>query len=84
MTRNQLGFSMVETLIALLLFAISVLGLSGLQAMALSKNKSAELKTTALLAADDLADRMRANLVAVQAGNYNLPAGADNSCSAVH
>ena len=75
---------MIETLIAVLVFALAVLGMAGTQMVSLSNNKSADLKTTASLLVDDMADRMRANHAAVTGGKYNNAVGADLACSAVH
>lgn len=75
---------MFETLIAILIFAIAVIGQAGLQTMAQANNKSADLKTMAIVLANDMSDRMRANLIGANAGNYNNPAPMDNGCKAVH
>jgi type IV pilus assembly protein PilV len=82
--RYQHGFSMLETLVAVLIFALAVLGQAGMQMVSLSNNKGADVKSNALLLVDDLADRMRANREAVTGGSYNNPAAADLGCSAVH
>lgn len=55
------GFTLVELMVALLVLAIGLLGLAGLQAKSLSNNHGAYLRTQAVLLAEDMADRMRAN-----------------------
>jgi type IV pilus assembly protein PilV len=55
-----------------------------LQVVGIANNQSATLRTIATLQAYDLADRMRANLSGVNAGNYKNVAAADNACRAAH
>jgi type IV pilus assembly protein PilV len=58
---NIRGFSLVELMVAILVVAIGLLGLAGLQVTGLSSNHNAYLGTQATLLAQDMADRMRAN-----------------------
>ncbi len=78
------GFSLLEVLVALVIFSLAVLAQARLQWLSLSNTKSADLKTTAALLAADLADRMRANREAVAGGSYSLSAGTDRGCAAMH
>ena len=80
--RAQAGFTLIEVMIAVLILSIGLLGLAGLQAAALQTNQSAFTRSQATAFAYDLADRMRANMPGVIAGNYN-PANAEltNSCT---
>jgi len=57
------GFSLVEVLVAVLVLTIGLLGLAALQITGVRANDSAELRTTATLAAHDVADRVRADPV---------------------
>lgn len=73
------GFTLIEVLIALVIFAIAYLALTAMQVRALRDNYSAYLRSQASSLAYDLADRVRANPVGAQAGNYAIaacPAGA--------
>lgn len=67
---GQQGVGLIEVLVALLLLSISVLGFAALQLRAVDASTSANSQVTAMNIASDLAERMRANLQAVSAGNY--------------
>jgi type IV pilus assembly protein PilV len=71
---SQGGFTLLEVLIAIVVLALGLLGLAGLQAASLRNNHSAYLRSQATLLAYDMADRMRANPEAVKNGDYNKPA----------
>lgn len=64
------GFTLLEVLIALVVLSIGLLGLAGLQSTGLRFNQSAGMRTQATQLAYDMSDRMRANMVAVNAGSY--------------
>lgn len=59
--RPQSGFTLVEVLVTVIILAIGILGLAGLQIAGMRSNHSAFLRTQATLAASDLMDRMRVN-----------------------
>ncbi|MDH5325357.1 MAG: type IV pilus modification protein PilV [Gammaproteobacteria bacterium] len=65
------GATMVEVLVSLLILSLGLLGVAGLQTTGLRSNQSAYLRSQATHIASDMADRMRANLPAVDAGNYD-------------
>ena len=61
-TRNrQTGFSLIEILIALFVFAIGILTVAGLQIVSKRTNHEAVQRTTATYLAYDIIERMRAN-----------------------
>jgi type IV pilus assembly protein PilV len=68
---NQHGFNLIEVLVTLVLFAIGLLGLAGLQTRSLSNTHASVYRTIASQQAYDLADRIAANLAGVIAGNYD-------------
>jgi type IV pilus assembly protein PilV len=75
-TGRQSGFSLLEILVAIVVLSIGLLGLAGLQAVSLSNNQAAYYRSIASQQVYDMADRIRANLAGVGAGNYNaLAAG---------
>jgi type IV pilus assembly protein PilV len=60
MNKNA-GFTLIEVLIAMVVLAIGLLGLAGLQVTSLRNNLSAYNRSQATQLSYDLADRMRAN-----------------------
>ena len=61
MMNRYKGFTLVEVLIAMVVLAVGLLGLAGLQATGLKNNQSAYYRSQASQMAYDIADRMRAN-----------------------
>ena len=55
------GFTLLEVLIALLIFSLGVLGMAALLVLSVQTNHSAYLRTQASFLAQSMADRMRAN-----------------------
>lgn len=75
MTRRSIrGFTLLEVLIALLIFSLGLLGMAGLLTVSVKTNHSAYLRTQAFLLAQDMADRMRANGAGLWANAYTLNA----------
>ncbi len=76
--RKSTGFTLIEVLIAVVILSIGLLGLAGLQTLALKQNNSSQGRSQAVELINDLADRMRANRDGVDNGNYVLlPAPAN-------
>jgi len=61
MNKNT-GFTLIEVLIAMLVLAVGLLGLAGLQATSLKNNQSAYNRSQATQLAYDMTDRIRSNL----------------------
>ena len=76
MTRIQRGTTLVETLVALLVLSIGLLGVAALQVNALQTNLSSHVRSQASVLAYDIADRMRANRAIALSGGYNIAYGA--------
>jgi type IV pilus assembly protein PilV len=72
---KQSGFTLIEVLVAIVVLSLGLLGLAGLQAASLRNNQTAYYRGIATQQAYDMADRLRANLAGVRAGNYNNLAG---------
>ena len=68
--KSQKGFTMVETLVALVVLAIGLLGIAALYLNSLQAGRSAIYRTQAVNLAADLADRIRANRTAL--GSYAI------------
>ncbi|HEX9773028.1 MAG TPA: type IV pilus modification protein PilV [Steroidobacteraceae bacterium] len=67
MIHQARGFTLVEGLIALLVLSIGMLGIAALYVETLQSGRSAQVRTQAVSIAADLADRIRANRVPVDA-----------------
>lgn len=85
---RQRGVSLIEVLMAVLIFSIGLIGLAGLMVMATRSNHSAYQRTQVTFLASTMADRMGANPVGVWSGFYTstgYPVAAstasNNDCS---
>jgi type IV pilus assembly protein PilV len=65
--RPQRGVTMVESLVALVILSVGMLGIAGLYVSGVKAGRSALLRTQAVNLASDMADRIRANRRAVDA-----------------
>lgn len=65
------GFTILEVLIALLVFSLGLLGMAGLLVISVKTNHSAYLRTQASFLAQSMGDRMRANVPNVWTGDYD-------------
>ncbi|MGB7931059.1 MAG: type IV pilus modification protein PilV [Gammaproteobacteria bacterium] len=59
--RTQIGFSLLEVLIALVVLSIGLLGHSKIQALGVRASAEANLRTQATFLVNDMMERMRAN-----------------------
>lgn len=79
--RDQRGSTLIETLVALVVLSIGLLGHANMQTLGLRTNTQSYWRTQAGILAIDMADRMRANRAGVATGGYNnittLPADAE-------
>jgi type IV pilus assembly protein PilV len=69
------GYSLLEVLVALVILAIGLLGLAGMQLHGLRDNHSAFLRSQATHLAAEIIDRMQANREAALAGEYDIKTG---------
>ena len=72
---RQTGFTLIEVMVTVIVLAIGLLGLAGLQATSLAFNSTAYQRSQATSLAYDIADRMRANVVAARNGAYDVNFG---------
>ncbi len=78
--RRAAGFTLVEVLVTLVIFAFGMLGVAGLQMISLSNMDSAQYRSVASLKTSEMAERIRAN----PGLNYSGVAGADHNCRTSH
>ncbi|MFK7864757.1 MAG: type IV pilus modification protein PilV [Pseudohongiellaceae bacterium] len=74
--RFQGGTTLMEVLVSLLVLSGGMLGMAGVQTVSLRNNQTAYYRTQATALSLDMVERLRANIVAVQAGGYDNVAGA--------
>jgi type IV pilus assembly protein PilV len=58
---SQRGVSMIEALVAMLVLALGVMGLAGIQTRTLVEGRTSNSRTVAVQMADDLLDRIQSN-----------------------
>lgn len=74
---RQAGTSLIEVLVTMVIIAIGLLGLAGLQATSMKNNQGANNRSEATVLAYDIIDRMRANRAGAASGSYNIALGSD-------
>ncbi len=75
MHKRHSGFNLIENMVTLFIISVGMLGIAGMQLTALKVNQNSHYYSQALILGKDLADRMRANMVGVVNGHYDLGAG---------
>lgn len=68
---SQSGFTLLEVMIAMVIFSIGLLGLAGLQARGIQSTSMSQGRSIAIIQAYDMADRIRANATGRINGNYD-------------
>jgi type IV pilus assembly protein PilV len=66
------GFSLVEVLISIVVLSIGLLGAAGLMGASLRNTNTAYYRSQATVLADDILDRMRANITAARDEDYDI------------
>ena len=69
--RRHRGVSLIELLVAILIFAFGMLGLAGLQNRTLGFSQVSLYRSQATALSDDVLDRMRADRASAKAGRWN-------------
>lgn len=69
--RQQLGVSLIELLVAILIFAFGMLGLAGLQNRTLGFSQVSLYRSQATALSDDVLDRMRADRASAKSGGWD-------------
>lgn len=75
--RSMRGASLLEVLVAIVVLAIGMLGVAGMQTNALKFNHTASVRTQATYLAYEIADAMRANFQEAVDGRYDLALNAN-------
>lgn len=60
-TSSQDGFTLLEVMIAMVIFAVGMMGLAGIQGLSLENSHSSYTRSQAILLAYEMVDRMKAN-----------------------
>lgn len=69
--QSEQGFTLLEVLIAVLVFSFGLLGIAGMMTISVRNNHNGYLRSQANFLAENMLDRMRANPTAVWNGWYN-------------
>jgi type IV pilus assembly protein PilV len=77
--RAQAGHGLIEAMISIFVVSIGFLGFAGLQVTGLAAASDSLFRSKAIYLSYQMADRVRANLPAVQAGSYNSLSGTGSS-----
>lgn len=75
---RESGFGMIEILIALLIMGVGLLGMASLQSRSLSMTTDSQNRSQAILLANDIIERARANHE--NAGSYVIAADTNVTC----
>jgi type IV pilus assembly protein PilV len=73
---RQEGFSLIETLIAVLVLSVGLLGMAALQMNAIKNNQLSLQRSQAVVMINFMLDSMRANRADAANGNYDTRSGA--------
>lgn len=81
MKKNS-GITLIEVLIAILIFSTSILGVAAMQASSLKISNNSGSLSVAVFQASNMVDRMLANPQGIDDGDYNAisGAGSDPAC----
>lgn len=66
---EQRGFSLIEAIVAFLILSIGMLGIASLQMLSLKAGHTAELRTLAVIKAEEMFERVRNNPLALDPDN---------------
>ena len=82
--QKQYGFSLIEVLIAMFVFSFALLGIAGMMSISIRSNHNGYLRSQAIIASNNMAAQMRANVAGLWSGTYNgsAPIAISTSCDA--
>jgi type IV pilus assembly protein PilV len=81
---NHSGFTLIEILIAIVIFSVGLLGIAGIMTVSVRNNQNGYLRSQAVILANDMAAKMRANVSGLWEGAYNgaAPVAQATTCDA--
>lgn len=80
--KNQRGVSLIEVMVAVIVFSVGLLGLAAMQVNSIRFNESASVRGHAVFLAYEMADRMRANPAAkADPSGYAMSFGGAPGCA---
>lgn len=80
--KSEQGFTLIEVLVAVLVFSFGLLGIAGMMTISVRNNHNGYLRSQANFLAENMMDRMRANPTALWAGAYDgLAADGITDCT---
>lgn len=71
-SKNQIGSSLLEVLVTILILSFGLLGIAALTTSSLQSVKMSQFQSVAMQLANEYADRMRGNARGVTANNYSI------------
>src|SRR5690349_2260638 len=72
---SQRGISLVEVLVSIVLLSVALLGTARLTTMSFKNTNNSYYRSQATVLADDILDRMRANITEARGQFYDVSAG---------
>jgi len=81
--RTQAGVGLIESMISIFVVSIGFLGFAALQVNGLAAANDSLFRSKAIYLSYQMADRVRANMPALQAGSYNSLSGTGSSPACV-
>jgi len=72
---RQTGTTLIETMVALLVLSIGLLGIAAMQMSGLFNNRSGYERSQAVMLADEILERVRVNPTGAADGDYNTAIG---------
>jgi type IV pilus assembly protein PilV len=72
------GFSLIEVLVSILIFAIGVLGIASMQAHGMKLAKDTQSLGSSVFLANSIVEKMRANMSGVEEGGYKAITGSES------
>ena len=80
--QRQAGFTLLEVLVSVVVLSVALLGTAALTANSLKANNTSYYLSQATVMADDILDRMRANITQARDGQYNIALNGSKTAGA--